>query len=343
MSRRSKALPSEVLPATVEDLAHDGRGVARIDGKTLFIDGALPGEAVTFRYRRQRRRFDEAVVVDVQQPSPHRITPACAHAAVCGGCSLQHLEPGQQLAMKQTVLAEQLAHFGQMTPQSWLPPLTGPVTGYRRKARLGVRYVRARERVLVGFREKGSSFIADLSACEVLVPAVGHALPELASLLTGLDARCSIPQIEVAAGDTDVALVFRHLEALSGKDQEALSAFCQARGWQCYLQPGDAQSVHLVWPADQSPRLYYAHPDTGIRMGFHPLDFVQVNGDINRSMVSRALELLDIRRDHHVLDLFCGLGNFSLPMATCAGHVTGVEGGGHGGACTGKRIAQWSG
>ncbi len=327
MSRRRKLLFAQPVSATVEDLSHDGRGVARIDGKTVFIDGALVGEVVTFRYRRQRRRFDEAVVVDIVQPSPHRITPVCAHAAVCGGCSLQHLEAGQQLAMKQAILAEQLEHFGHIAPQSWLPPLTGPVTGYRRKARLGVRYVPARERVLVGFREKGSSFLADLSACEVLVPALGHALSALAAMLTGLDARRSIPQIEVAAGDTDIALIFRHLEPLSMDDQTVLVDFCRERGWQCYLQPGDDHSVHLIWPPDQAERLYYAHPDTGILMGFHPLDFIQVNGAMNRSMVSRALELLDIQPEHHVLDLFCGLGNFSLPMATRARRVTGVEGG----------------
>lgn len=324
MSRRKPLPPAREL--VVETLSHDGRGIARPQGKTTFIDGALPGETVLCQYTQQRGKFDEARTLEVKVASPHRVTPPCQHADRCGGCSLQHLHSDEQVQLKQKMLEEQLRHFGGLTPQRWLAPLRGPATGYRSKARLGVKYVEAREQVLVGFREKRNSFIAALEQCAVLVPAVGQSLDALAQLIGTLDGKRRIPQIEVAAGDDDVALIFRHLDPLSAGDQEKLIDFCRQRGWHCYLQPGSEQSVHRAWPTEGEQRLYYRHPAAQLQLAFHPTDFTQVNGEINRAMVPLALDLLDVQAEHRVLDLFCGLGNFTLPLARYAAHVTGVEG-----------------
>ncbi|MCH8543481.1 MAG: 23S rRNA (uracil(1939)-C(5))-methyltransferase RlmD [Alcanivorax sp.] len=322
---RRKTLPEGSFPATIEALGHDGRGIARIDGKTTFIANALPGETVQFRYSWQRRRFDEGYATEISNPSPDRAEPPCQHADVCGGCSLQHMSTEAQLRMKQQVLAEQLQHFGGLVPTEWLAPLTGPLTGYRGKARLGSRYVDARETAMVGFREKRSNFIADITRCEVLVPEVGGALMALRALLNGLEARRDIPQIEVAAGDDAVALVFRHMRPLSAADQQQLVGFCRERAWHCYLQPGNESTVHRVWPEEGVSRLHFSHPSSDMTLAFHPNDFTQVNREINQRMVPLALDLLDVGAQHRVLDLFCGLGNFTLPLARRAGRVVGVE------------------
>lgn len=324
MARRKPLPPPQEL--VVEALSHDGRGIARPNGKTTFIDAALPGETVVCQYTMLHSKFDEGRTVEVRVASGHRQTPPCAHADRCGGCSLQHLDSNEQVRLKQVMLEEQLKHFGGLKPKRWLEPLRGPVTGYRSKARLGVKYVEAREQVLVGFREKRNHFIAAIDACAVLVPPLGASLPELAALIGTLDGKRRIAQIEVAAGDDDIALIFRHLDPLSEHDQQALVSFCQQRGWHCYLQPGNEQSVHRVWPAEGEERLFYALSSADLRLAFHPTDFTQVNAEINRAMVPLALELLDVQAEHRVLDLFCGLGNFTLPLARLAAHVTGVEG-----------------
>tara|TARA_A100001391_G_scaffold120125_7_gene81782 strand:+ start:315 stop:1673 length:1359 start_codon:yes stop_codon:yes gene_type:complete len=333
MARRSrkKRLPETPVAATIESLSHDGRGIARLDGKTTFIDNALPGEQVLFQYTYMRRKFDEGRAVEILQPSPERVEPPCAHALVCGGCSLQHMSPASQIARKQAVLAEQLEHFGGLAPDTWLEPLTGPVTGYRGKARLGVKYVEARGEALVGFREKRNSFIADLNRCEVLIPEVGHRLNELRALISDLALRARIPQIEVARGDDAVALVIRHMDPLPAGDLEKLLNFCRAADFQLYLQPGNESTVHRVWPEQGEERLYYRHAPHGLdregaELAFHPTDFTQVNADINRRMVPLALELLEVEAHHQVLDLFCGLGNFTIPAARRAARVVGVEG-----------------
>lgn len=329
MARRRKQLPETPEHASIETLSHDGRGIARRDGKTTFIDNALPGEEVMFKFTYMRRKFDEGKAVEILTPSSDRVTPPCAHSTLCGGCSLQHLNSDVQIARKEAVLREQLQHFGGLEPENWLPPLTGPVTGYRSKARMGVKYVEAKGETLVGFREKRNSFIAQLSACEVLVPAVGHRITELRALMHSLEGRSRIPQIELAAGDDDVALIIRHLDPLSEHDKNALLAFCQPLGWHLYLQPGNESTVHRIWPAltgaEHEERLYYRHPSADVEMAFHPTDFTQVNAAINREMVPLALDLLDIQPEHHVLDLFCGLGNFTIPAAKRAAKVTGVE------------------
>ena len=325
MARRRKQLPETPEPASIETLSHDGRGIARLDGKTTFIDNALPGEEVMFKFTYMRRKFDEGKAVEIVTASPDRVTPPCEHSTLCGGCSLQHMSPEVQVARKEAVLREQLQHFGGLEPEEWLAPLTGPVTGYRSKARLGVKYVEAKGETLVGFREKRNSFIAQLRTCEVLIPDVGHRLSELRTLMHGLESRSRIPQIELAAGDDDVALIIRHLDPLPEADQQALVGFCQNLGWHCYLQPGNESTVHRIWPEGGEQRLYYKHPSAGVELAFHPTDFTQVNADINRKMVPLALDLLDISPEHTVLDLFCGLGNFTIPAAKRAGKVVGVE------------------
>ncbi len=329
--RRKKKLPEMPVAATIESLSHDGRGIARLDGKTTFIDNALPGEQVFFQYTYMRRKFDEGRAVEILEASPDRVEPPCAHALICGGCSLQHVAPASQIRRKEEVLAEQLAHFGGLQPESWLAPLTGPVTGYRGKARMGAKYIDARGETLVGFREKRNSFIADLHRCEVLIPEVGHRLDGLRALMDSLETRHRIPQIEVARGDDAVALVFRHLDPLPAGDLAKLVAFCQDKGLQLYLQPGNESTVHRVWPEQGEERLYYRHaphgPDTeGAELAFHPTDFTQVNAEINRRMVPLALDLLEVEAHHQVLDLFCGLGNFTIPAARRAARVVGVEG-----------------
>ena len=324
MARRRKQLPETPEPASIETLSHDGRGIARRDGKTTFIDNALPGEEVMFKFTYMRRKFDEGKAVEIVTASPDRVTPPCEHSTLCGGCSLQHMSPAVQVARKEAVLREQLQHFGGLEPEEWLPPLTGPVTGYRSKARLGVKYVEAKGETLVGFREKRNSFIAQLRTCEVLIPDVGHRLSELRTLMHSLESCSRIPQIELAAGDDDVALIIRHLDPLPETDQQALVGFCQNLGWHCYLQPGNESTVHRVWPEEGEQRLYYSHPSAGVELAFHPTDFTQVNAEINRKMVPLALDLLDISPEHTVLDLFCGLGNFTIPAAKRAGKVVGV-------------------
>ncbi len=323
-STRKQRLPVPVARITVESLAHDGRGVAHVDGKTVFIEGALPGEQVGFEYLAIHRKFDEGRVTEVQQASVHRVTPRCPHYGVCGGCSLQHMEAGAQIQAKQQVLLDNLRHIGGVAPATVLSPLTGPVWGYRNKARLGVKHVIRKGRVLVGFRERRAPYVADLSRCEVLHPSVGERIGPLAVMLDGLEGRTRIPQIEVAVSDAATALVFRHLDPLSVADLARLRAFADEYGMHVFLQPAGPDSVHALMPADSVPA--YTLPAQGIVIRFRPNDFTQVNGVVNRKMIARVLEMLALDRADTVLDLFCGLGNFSLPMARLAGSVTGVEG-----------------
>jgi 23S rRNA (uracil1939-C5)-methyltransferase len=322
--RRTPRLPDHVERVVVESLAHDGRGVAHIGGKAVFIDGALPGETVAIDYLATHRKYDEARVRVVHDPSPHRVEPRCPHFGVCGGCSLQHLEAGEQIGAKQQVLLDNLSRIGRVTPEEVLPPLRGPVWGYRGKARLGIKDVIKKGRVLVGFREKHSAYLADLRRCEVLHPSVGERLPAIADLVIRLEARSRIPQVEVAATDRVTALVFRHLDALGEADLERLKAFARDQGFHVYLQPGGPDSVRPLWPEDST--LSYTLPAQGIELEFRPTDFTQVNSAINRQMVERVLRLLELDGTHRVLDLFCGLGNFTLPLACHAGEVVGIEG-----------------
>jgi len=312
---------------TIAGLTHEGRGLASREGKKAFIEGALPGEQVKALITNSRSRFDEGKVEEVLTASPHRVVPQCEHAAICGGCSLQHFDGQAQIEFKQATLMEHLQHFGEQKPGTVLEPVTGPSYAYRRKARLGVRYVTKRDEVLVGFREKGNSFITDISKCEVLDERLGDKIPLLREFIMSLDAYRTLPQIEVAIGDDIVALVFRHMEALSESDLAALTALGEAQGFHIYLQPAGPNTVHKLWPATGDDRLTYRLEEFDVEMRFHPMDFTQVNAEINRKVVHLALEYLDVQPDERVLDLFCGLGNFTMPLARSTGAaVVGVEG-----------------
>jgi len=313
-----------VMEAEIVDLSHDGRGVARIDGKAVFVSGALPGERVRLHFSSRHRHYDEAVADEILQPSADRVTPRCAHFGICNGCALQHMSSTAQIAAKQHVLMENFERIGKVRPLAILPALTDAPWGYRRKARLGVKFVDKKGRVLVGFRESNGRYIADIKRCEILHPAVGERIEALASLVESLEARHTIPQIEVAAGDDLVALIFRHLQPLSAADLQALTEFGQRCGLGIYLQPGGIDSVAPLWPADA--RLSFRVPAYELEIEFRPLDFIQVNGGMNLRMIDHALGLLDPQPADRVLDLFCGLGNFTLPLARRCAEAVGVEG-----------------
>ena len=312
------------LETEITDLSHDGRGVAHVNGKTVFVKGALAGEHVRLRFTGKHRHYDEATVEEVLRASPERVAPLCAHFGICGGCALQHLDAPAQIAAKQRVLLENFERIGKVQPKTVLAPLTDAPWGYRRKGRLSVKFVEKKGRVLVGFRETNGRYVADIGRCEVLHPAVGTRIGAIAALLESMDAKREIPQIEVAAGDDLVALIFRHLKPLSEADMQALIAFAQANELAIYLQPGGIDSVAPLWPSDA--RLSFRLPAYDVELEFRPLDFIQVNGGMNRRMIDHALQLLDPQPSDRVLDLFCGLGNFTLPLARRAAHVSGVEG-----------------
>ena len=327
---RKQKLPQEPVTADIESLSHEGRGVAHIDGKAVFISGALPGEKVTFIYTLQSRKHDEGKIEEVLQASPDRVEPKCPHYAICGGCSLQHLSPDAQIDYKQTSMLESLKHLGKVEPEEVFAPITGDKWGYRRKARLGVKYVFKKDRVLVGFRERHGGFLAVMDSCEVLHEQVGKKLHLFQELIYGMDSRDSTPQIEVAAGDEGIALIIRHLKPLSEKDIALWIAFAKEHDFQLYLQPKGPDTVHCIWPdvsgEGRQPELFYEHKAFETKVHFGPQDFFQVNSSINRQMVPRAVELLQLTGKEKVLDLFCGLGNFTLPIAKNAEQVTGVEG-----------------
>jgi 23S rRNA (uracil1939-C5)-methyltransferase len=316
--------PSEVKEADIVDLAHDGRGVARVDGKAVFIDGALPGERVRFRVIKRRRQLDEAGLTEVLSASPDRVVPACEHFGICGGCSLQHLSAPAQLAAKERQLLDNLERIGRVRPERVLPPLRGPAWGYRRRARLGVKYVHKKGRVLAGFREREKPYLADLRRCEVILEPLANLPTDLAALVETLAIREKIPQVEVSAGDAATALVFRVLEAPGPQDVEKIAAFGAKQGLQIFLQTGGLDSVRPL--AQDYPPLTYAVDGGRVVIEFGPVDFIQINREINASMVTAALELLLPTADDTVLDLFCGLGNFTLPLAHRARRAVGVEG-----------------
>ncbi|HSU38990.1 MAG TPA: hypothetical protein VLJ38_05460, partial [Polyangiaceae bacterium] len=301
---------------TVVDLTHEGEGVVRggeVGGKTVFIAGALPGERVTYRRRGFHKSHDEAELVEVLDASPDRVAPRCAHFGVCGGCALQHLAPEAQLAAKQKELATNLERIGNVTPETWLPPLLGPHWGYRRRARLSSRYVSKKGRSLVGFREKQGKYVADVTRCEVLAEPVGALVGTFAELLTSMAGRASIPQIEVALSDGERALVIRVLDPLNESDLEKLRDLERVQGLRILLQPGGLDSIVPLTPGPLD--LHYRLDAFDLKLDFGPTDFVQVNAAINAAMIARAIELLDVEPSDRVLDMYCGLGNFTLPLA----------------------------
>lgn len=320
---RRKPLPEGEFDAQISDLAEDGRGVTRLDGKVTFIADALPGETVKFRYTRKAKDVDEGQATQIVSRSPDRVEPPCTHFGLCGGCSLQHLSPAAQVAHKQRHLIETLRRVGKVEAGEIAPPLTGPTEGYRRRARLGVKFVTKRDTALVGFRERSSPFLAALESCAVLDPRVGQKLRVLGECVATLTIRAAMPQIEVACADP-VALVLRVMHPPNTDDLAKLLQLAQAENFTLYLQPSGPASVEPMLPAP--PLLDYS-PDGGPdRLHFQPLDFIQINSEVSQKAVRQAIAWLHPQPGEQVLELFCGLGNFSIPLARSGARVTAVEG-----------------
>jgi 23S rRNA (uracil1939-C5)-methyltransferase len=309
----------------IESLDQEGRGIARIEGKVIFIEGALTGEVVSYSSYRKKPSFELAQVTQIHKPSPLRVQPKCRHFGVCGGCSMQHLDARAQVAVKQRILEDSLWHIGKVRAETILRPIYGLTWGYRERARLSVRHVIKKGKTLVGFHEKRSSYVADMQHCEILAPKIAALLPLLAELVSGLSIRDRLPQIEVAVGEHVDALVLRVMAPPSSADETALRAFADRHGIQFWLQPGGPNSVVPFHPLD-APPLTYCLPEFGITMPFSPIEFTQVNSAINRVMVSRAMRLLDPQPGERIADFFCGLGNFTLPIARSGAQVLGIEG-----------------
>ncbi len=313
----------------VESLDLEAQGVARrADGKVVFIEGALPGERVQVQVSRKKNNWEQGLMSALARESAQRVRPGCPHfglhAGACGGCKMQHLHPAAQVAVKQRVLEDNLWHLGKLKPERMLRAIEGPAWGYRDRARLSVRFVAKKGTVLIGFHERRSRYVADMSVCPVLPARVSAMLLPLRALIGSMDQRDRLPQIELAAGDGVTALVLRHLEPLTEADIERLRAFAAAHEVQWWLQSKGPDTVRLL--DDEGPVLSYRLPEFGITMPFKPTDFTQVNPHINRVLVERALRLLAPQRHERVIDWFCGLGNFTLPLATLAGEVLGIEG-----------------
>jgi 23S rRNA (uracil1939-C5)-methyltransferase len=308
----------------IDSLDAEGRGVARnAEGKVTFVEGALPGEEVALEILRKKNAFEVGRVTSVLQSASSRQTPRCPYFGVCGGCSLQHADSRTQMAAKQRWLEENLARIGKVQPQMLLPIVYGEDWHYRRRARLGARYVPKKGGAMVGFREKRSSYITDMRECHVLPRRISDLISPLRALVEKLSIQARLPQIEVAVGDNDAVLVIRHLDPLSDKDNILLRSFSEQHRIHLWLQPGGPDSAHPLHPPQSE--LYYELPEFGLRLHFRPTDFTQVNHGVNRILVSRAVRLLDPRPGERVADLFCGLGNFSLALATRGAEVIGFE------------------
>ena len=322
MARRRR----EPETATIDSATHDGRGIAAVSGKKVFVAGALPGEVVQFIRRKSRRNFDEAELLEVIEPSADRIAAKCAAFGRCGGCSLQHVSESYQRDIKEQTLRDNLERIGKVEPATWLAPITAPVWNYRRRARLAVKHVEAKGRTLVGFRERHAPFVTDMHRCEVLAAPLDGLLDDLSVLIGALSIRARLPQIEVAIAENAIALVFRVLDPPNDADKRLLTAFGTTNSLRIYLQPGGLDSLQLLCPQAIDESLFYTLPEYDIRVDFEATDFVQVNNEINQRMVHFAIEQLQSGADDRVLDLYCGIGNFSLPLARHAGAVLGVEG-----------------
>jgi len=312
-------------PVNIESLDHEGRGIAHAGGKVIFIEGALTGERVTYSSYRKKNNYEQAQVGQVLKQSFMRVQPKCANFGVCGGCSMQHLDARAQVAVKQRVLEDNLERIGKVKPETILPPIYGQAWGYRQRARLSVRHVLKKNRTLVGFREKNGKYVVDMRQCEILPPKIAGLLPLLGELNESFAIRDALPQIEVAVGDHVDVLVLRILQALSPSDEEAIRNFADKHNVQFWLQTKGPETVVPFYPPD-APALTYSLPEFGITMPFAPTEFTQVNSEMNRLMVSRALRLLAPRSGERIADFFCGLGNFTLPIAKRGAQVVGIEG-----------------
>jgi 23S rRNA (uracil1939-C5)-methyltransferase len=309
----------------IESLDQDGRGVTRVDGKVTFVHGALPGETVELEPWRRKRSFDLAGVARVLRASSQRAVPRCRHFERCGGCSLQHLEPRAQVAIKQRVLEDALRHVGRLSPETILAPIHGPAWAYRHRARFAVRHVARKGGVLVGFHERRTHYVVDMDSCEVLPERVAALIGPLRELVSGMRLAARLPQIDVAVGDDVVALALRVLDPPDAGDLDRLRAFAAAHDVDLYLQPAGPDSMHALDPASVRP-LRYRLPEFALELEFRPADFTQVNYAVNRVLVSRAVQLLEPAAGERIADLFCGLGNFTLALARSGARVTGVEG-----------------
>ncbi|MGV6853468.1 MAG: 23S rRNA (uracil(1939)-C(5))-methyltransferase RlmD [bacterium] len=320
MSRKQDLGQAE---ANVVDLSHDGRGVAHIDGKAVFIADALPGEQVVFKYLKKSRKFDEGETQEIITRSEARIEPECAHFGVCGGCALQHMAADQQINAKQKILSDNYTRIGKVEPATWVDPITGPAWKYRRRARLSVRYVVGKKRAIVGFRERNGRFVADLKSCPVMID-YGFSFADLSDLISQFDAARRIPQIELSSGDDSRVMVVRQMGSISAADTERLLAFGTQYNIYIYMQPEGLDSI--VPLDDRGVILRSRLAEYDVDFQFEPLDFVQVNQYINEKMIAQALNWLELNADDRVLDLFCGLGNFTLPISRFVKEVIGVEG-----------------
>lgn len=326
MRGRSKAARTTTAgPLQIESLDHEGKGIARHEGKVMFIEGALPGETVDAAIYRRKPAFEQGYAIRIHNESVARTTPGCRFFGLCGGCSLQHIDPRTQVAAKQRVLEDNLRHIGKVQPELMLPAIHGPAWGYRHRARLTVRDVVKKGTVLVGFHEKRSSYVADMTACEVLPRRMSELLPALRDLVAGLSIRARLPQIEVALTDERDVLVLRILEPLTAEDGQRIREFADARGVSIWLQPAGPDTAEPFHPPG-ADTLSYTLPEFDVRVAFKPTDFTQVNHAINRVLVRQALRLLAPQPGERIADLFCGLGNFTLPIARSGATVTGIEG-----------------
>ncbi len=325
MGRRRKP-PTEPIQLDIEDLSHDGRGVARWNDKVVFVQNALPGEQVLARINRTTRRFNEAMAEEILSASPDRVDPRCEFYRQCNGCTMMHLAPGKQIEFKFNTLKQNFSKIAGLECPEWAPPLQDSHWRYRRRARLSVRWVPGKERVLVGFREKNGRYVADMRSCEVLDERLYPLISELSDLFTSMDIRQDIAQVECARGQTDVSLIIRHLRDFTAADRQRLTDFADKHAVRIYLQSKGPDTVTPL-DGDETP-LFFTQPcdERDIRCEFSPSDFIQVNRGMNEKMIAQALGWLDIQPNESVLDLFCGIGNFTLPMALKAAHVTGIEG-----------------
>lgn len=320
--REAKATDSTIV---IESLDHEGKGIGRRDGKTIFVDGALTGETVIASSYRKKPEFEQAQATQILKASPFRVTPKCVWFGICGGCTHQHLDEAAQVAAKQRVLEDCFKHIGKVAPETMLSPIHGPTWGYRTRARLSVRHVPKKGGVLVGFHERRSSYVADMTSCEVVLPHISALLPKLRRLVESLTIRDRLPQIELAAGEAIEVLVLRIMDPLTLEDETKLREFAEQHGIQFWLQPKGPDTAYPFHPLD-APELAYSLPEFNLVMPFRPTEFTQVNHGINRMLIRRAMRLLDVHAGERIADFFCGLGNFSLPIARLGAHVMGIEG-----------------
>ena len=328
-SHQNPAL-NPILTATIESLDQEGRGVTHVEGKTIFIDGALSGEKVRYQSQHIKPSYEVANTIEVIKQSNQRVTPKCPHFGLCGGCKLQHLDVNAQVAAKQRLLENDLWHIGKVKAQNMLPPLYGPSWGYRHKARLSVKYVEKKQRVLVGFNEKGTRYVADMNSCEVLVPEVSALIAPLQALIAQLSIRDKLPQIELAVGEAVqdkavIVLILRIMDALNANDETLLKAFADEHAVQIWTQTKGPDTIKPYYPST-APILAYSLPEFDLIYPFKPNEFTQVNPHINRVMIRRAMQLLKPQAHEKIADFFCGIGNFALPIACSGAQVLGLEG-----------------